>query len=158
MTDISVTASLLKEYHLCVLGCDGVGKTSLAQRLAGIPFNRKAGHKPSMEDDVQRYSFEVDSSSGPLLFHLYDWAWEQKRRDQNINQQLMRGRDGAIFIIDVTDRRTRTEFSEFSDWYQRAAGFEKPWMIVCNKTDQKKRAVREDEGQALARQVSSLLL
>ena len=62
----------------------------------------------------------------------------------------MRGNDGQIFMYDVTDRRSRTDFVDYNDWYGRAAGFDKPCLVVSSKNDQKKRAVQEGEGQALA--------
>ena len=142
--------NIVREFNLCVLGSEGVGKTSLCSRLCGVPFNRKSGHKASMESEATRYSIEVLTSSGNILVHLYDWAWEQKRREQSINQQLMRGSDGAVFVFDVTDRKSKNDFDDYLDWYQRSAGFDKPWIIVSNKNDQKKRAVQEGEGQSLA--------
>jgi hypothetical protein len=50
----------------------------------------------------------------------------------------------------VTDRRSKSDFLDYNDWYGRAAGFDKPCLIVSSKNDQKKRAVQESEGQALA--------
>lgn len=147
-----VNADPVKEFNLCLLGCEGVGKTSIAKRLCGTTFNRSKAYVKSTEDEPIRYSVEVATSKGLLLLHLHDWAWEEKKKSQNINQQLMRGRDAAFFVYDVTDKRTKQEFSEFADWYQRAAGFGKPWVIISNKNDQKKRAVNDDEGKALARQ------
>jgi len=35
--------------------------------------------------------------------------------------------------------------------YERAAGFDRPFLFVSNKVDMKKRAVLENEGPALAR-------
>lgn len=136
---------------MCVLGFTLVGKTSLMQRLNGVPFNRKHNCKPSVEDEPTKYSIEVPTSVGLILFNFYDWAWEQKRKDQNINQQFMKGRDGALFIYDVGDRRTIRDFPDYCDWYERATGFDKPYIIVSNKNDQKKRAVEEGEGQGLAK-------
>lgn len=145
-----------REFRLCVLGTENVGKTSLCSRLAGGTFSRKTGHKPTTGEEATRYSFEVDCADGKkVLFHLFDWAWSQMRREQNINPQLMRGPDGAIFVYDVTDKKTKTDFPDYMDWYQRASGFDKPWIIVSNKNDQKKKAVQEGEGQALARQADN---
>ena len=143
-------AAAIKEFNICVLGGENVGKTSLCKRLEGTPFSRKNSSKPSMEETATRYSIECATSSGLLLFHLYDWAWQQKLREGSINQQLMRGNDGQIFMYDVTDRRSRTDFVDYNDWYGRAAGFDKPCLVVSSKNDQKKRAVQEGEGQALA--------
>lgn len=81
---------VVKEFHLSVLGCSNVGKTSLMQRLIGVPFNRKSSSKPSLEEEATKYCVEVNTSAGLILFNFYDWGWEQKRKDENINQQLMR--------------------------------------------------------------------
>eukprot|EP00596_Hydrurales_sp_CCMP1899_P007335 CAMPEP_0119045478 /NCGR_PEP_ID=MMETSP1177-20130426/40241_1 /TAXON_ID=2985 /ORGANISM="Ochromonas sp, Strain CCMP1899" /LENGTH=195 /DNA_ID=CAMNT_0007017347 /DNA_START=61 /DNA_END=645 /DNA_ORIENTATION=- len=139
-----------QEFRFTVLGSAAVGKTSLLQRLSGKPFNRKAGHKPSDEDKATEYSIEVATSIGLLLFHFYDWSWAEKRKTEDISRQLARGSDGAMFVFDVTHKTSKTDFSDFNDWYERAAGFDKPWMIVSNKNEQKKHAVLEGEGQALA--------
>ena len=39
----------------------------------------------------------------------------------------MRGSDGALFVYDCTEKRSKNDFSEHNDWYQRACGFDKPW-------------------------------
>lgn len=153
------SSSLLptKEYHFTVLGASEVGKTSILERLIGHSFNRKRQYRPSLEDDAIKYTVEVlvqttSSSIGNLiLFHFYDWAWEIKRINENINNKLSRGKDGAIFVYDCTDRRTYRDYAEYSDWYSRASGYDKPWLFISNKNDQKKKAVQDGEGEALAR-------
>jgi len=55
----------------------------------------------------------------------------------------MRGKDGAVFVYDVTEKRSRTDYVDYADWYNRAAGFDKPYLIVSNKNDQKKKAVTD---------------
>jgi hypothetical protein len=119
-------------------------------RLNGVAFNRKHNCKSSVEEEPTKFSFEVPTSAGLIVLHFYDWAWEQKRKDQNINQQLMKGKDGALFMYDVTDRRTIRDFPDYCDWYERATGFDKPYIIVSNKNDQKKKAVEDNEGKGLA--------
>ena len=170
----------IKEFHMCMMGASNVGKTSLCERLHGKVFTRKPS-KPSLEEEASKYSIQMHTSLGLLLFHLYDWAWEVKRRDGNINQQLMRGSDGAIFVYDVTDKGTLRYFGEYLDWYQRASGsllfllsffnmkyifslfacnsssnigelgFDKPWLIIANKNDTKKKVVQDSEGQAVVK-------
>lgn len=151
MASKSEEALKIREFNMCCLGTGEVGKTSLLSSLAGRTFSRKSKYQPSMGDEPAKFSIEVASSAGTLLFNIYDWAWEEKRREACINQQLMKGRDGALFVYDVTDRRSKSAFNDFSDWYQRAAGYEKPWMIVSTKNDQKKHAVQDGEGRSLAR-------
>lgn len=149
------TIDVKREFHLTVVGAAGVGKTSLLQRLSGKPFNRKAGHRPSTEEEAVQHSLQVATSTGLLLFHFYDWAWAEKRKDQDINRQLAKGSDGAVFVYDVTEKRSKTDFYDFNDWYERASGFDKPWIIISNKNEQKKHAVLEGEGQALANKGST---
>lgn len=144
------TAAVKQEFHLSVVGSAGVGKTSLLLRLGGKPFNRKIGHRPSVEEEAVQHSLEVHTSAGLLLFHFYDWAWAEKRKHEDINRQLARGSDAAVFVYDVTEKRSKVDFYDFNDWYERAAGFDKPWVIISNKNEQKKHSVLEGEGQALA--------
>lgn len=141
----------IKEFNICVLGSTGVGKTSICQRLTGISFVRKSAFKSSLEDEAIKYQIEIDSSNGLILFNFYDWAWEIKRKDENINQQLMKGNDGALFVYDITDRRSKSEFDQQLDWYQRASGFDKPLVIISNKNDQKKKSIQDSEGIALSK-------
>jgi small GTP-binding protein len=138
------------EFNFTVLGGSTVGKTSLCERLVGKTFSRKSSYKQSLEESASKYSIEVISSKGTILFNLFDWAWEEIRKTQNINQQLMRGSDGCIFLYDVNHRQSKSDFGDHLDFYQRAAGFEKPCLIVSNKNDSKKKAVQDGEGQALA--------
>lgn len=139
-----------KEFNLCVLGSSGVGKTSFLDRLEGKVFKRGTV-KATDTDEAVKYSIDVStSSSSVILFNLFDWNWDVKRKSENINQQLMRGPDGVVFLYDIGDRRSKSDFVEFSDWYSRAAGFDKPCIIVSTKNDSKKRAVQDDEGKAMA--------
>ena len=139
-----------REFNLCVLGSSGVGKTSLLERLEGKAFKRGTT-KVTDADAAVKYSIQITtSSSSVLLFNLFDWNWDVKRKSENINQQLMRGPDGMVFLYDIGERRSKSDFAEFSDWYSRAAGFDKPLLIVSTKNDSKKRAVQDDEGKAMA--------
>jgi len=68
-----------KEFHVCVLGGPGVGKTSLVSRLAGKPFARKTGHVPTVGSEAKCTSLLCTTSAGLLAFHLYDLAWSEAR-------------------------------------------------------------------------------
>lgn len=144
-----------REYNLVVLGSPEIGKTSLCQTLTGKPFARKTYHH-STEEEPKRYSMEVNTKEdGLLLFHLWDWAWYEKQKvNGSINNELKFGKDGCIFMYDVTNRKSLSDLNEFSDWYQRAAGFEKPVVVVSNKNEQKKKSVQDTEGAALSRRAA----
>ena len=122
------------------------------QVLLGQTFDRKKKPKQSTEDAPTKYSLDVSTSSGLMLLHLYDWAWEEKIREGSINSQLAMARSGCLFVYDVGERRSKEDFDTQMNWYAMAAGFDKPIVIISNKNDQKKHSVREEEGQALARQ------
>lgn len=145
--------TVFKEFHISVLGSAEVGKSNLISRLTGAAFNRKASYKPSTQEEPSKTSIEVTTSLGLLLFHFYDWSWVDRRRevDTNVfNHHIASGRDGALFMYSVTHKETKKDFEFFLDWYQRAAGFEKPWIIVSNKNDSKKKTVSDEEGKSLA--------
>jgi len=136
-----------------VLGAAEVGKTSLMSRLCGGTFNRKTTYKTSTQEEPIKTSIEVVSSVGLLLFHFYDWAWVQQRKEveSNVfNRHLSLGTDGAIFMYSVISKESKRDFEFFIDWYERASGYDKPWCIISNKNDQKKRQVNEEEGKSLA--------
>lgn len=132
------------------MGCAGVGKTSLCERLGGKAFERKP-HKVVVSDEAVKHTFEVHTSGGMFLFNLYDWTWEEARKDHDINKPLARGKDGAIFCYDVTRRQSLSDFQDHHEWYQRASGFDKPWLILSLKNDQKKKAVEDVQGKSLTK-------
>ena len=83
--------------------------------------------------------------------HLYDWAWAQKNSEVSIGPYLSKGKDGAIFMLSCTHKTSKTDYSDFHGWYERAAGFDKPFLILSNKNDQKKKAVSDGEALSLAK-------
>lgn len=145
--------SVLKEFHLSVLGSAEVGKTSLISRLMGGTFNRKTAYKATTQEEPVKSSIEVESSLGLILFHFYDWAWAEQRKEvdsNKFNSFLSWGSDGAVFVYSVISKESKKDFDFFNDWYERASGYDKPWCIISNKNDQKKRQVSDEEGKALA--------
>jgi hypothetical protein len=123
----------------------------LIQSWLKKPFKRKA-YKSTMDEDPVKSTLFLDTDKGRFLVHLFDWNWEEKKRQlDNINQQLMLGRDGMIFVYDVNEKRSIKDFSDYNQWYERAAGFEKPYLIVSSKNDSKKKVTSDGEGAALAR-------
>lgn len=145
--------TVVREFHVAMLGAAEAGKTSLLSRLCGGAFNRKSGHQATNTDTPQVTSLEAVTSAGLLLFHFYDWAWAEQRKALDINvfnQHLGAGADGAVFMYSVTSKESKKDFEFFKDWYERASGFDKPWLIISNKNDQKKRQVADEEGKSLA--------
>lgn len=56
----------------------------------------------------------------------------------------------VIYVYILWDNNINLLIIPNKDWFQRAAGFEKPCLIVSNKNDSKKKAVQDHEGQSLA--------
>jgi len=129
-----------------------VGKTSLVLRLAGVRFNRKTGHKPTLGPEAVCTTLWCDTSSGLIAFSLYDLAWSEVRRSTDISSELKKAKDGALYVIDVTDKTTLRDWHEYNEQWTRASGqFDLPVLFVSGKSDVKKRAVLENEGPALAK-------
>ena len=61
------------------------------------------------------------------------------------------GRDAAIYMLSVTRKTTKTESLDFNSRYERSAGYDKPFLIVSNKNDQKKKAISDAEAASLAK-------
>lgn len=149
-----MAAVVPREFRLVVLGNNEVGKTSWCQRVSGTAFSRKP-YARTQEAEAKEYLVELATSLGPVLLHLYDWAWFEKRRDVAeaafFEAQVRRGPDAGVFLIDLTDRRTMRDFDDWEHVYSKAVGFDKPWIILGNKLEQKSVSVKPEEGKALAR-------
>ena len=140
------------EFSLCIVGKAEVGKSSIVASLLKKPFTRKKAYKPTMDEAPVKSTMFLNTDKGRILINLFDWCWEEKKRElDNINQQLMLGRDGMIFVYDVNEKRSIRDFGDYVQWYERAAGFEKPMLVVSSKNDSKKKVTTDGEGNALAR-------
>lgn len=145
------------QYYTVMLGSAEVGKTSFLNRIAtGTVFNRKTSCKPSLEDEPTMFSFEIETSIGCYILHIYDWAWTEKARDvSSLSPYLSKGKDGSVFMFSVTSKKSLSDFRDLYDIYERASGFDKPCLIISNKNDQKKKQVGDGEGQSLANKGNS---
>ena len=141
-----------KRFDVVVLGGSAVGKTSLLKRLVGVKFSRKAGHVPTLAEEATCTELLCSTASGEVIaFRLYDLAWAEARRKGDISRELARGKDGFVYVMDVGEKMTVRDFADYSSWYELACGFDRPALLVSNKSDLKKRAVLENEGPALAK-------
>jgi len=52
------------------------------------------------------------------------------RREVDLSGHLSKCRDAALFVFSVTSKQSKTDFVDFNDWYERSAGFDKPWLII----------------------------
>jgi small GTP-binding protein len=139
-----------KEFNICVLGSSEVGKTNLVARWATGQFSRKDDYKSTTTEEPIVTALKVNTSAGVAFVHLWDWAWHANR-DANVNvPYLGMCKDGAIFVYSCIHRASHRDFDDAKNLYERSAGFEKPILIIGNKTDQKKRQVQDNEGKALA--------
>ncbi len=105
-----------------------------------------------MDEEVVHSAVELTTSSGVILVNLYDWAWMEKAKEEvNISSAIAKGKDAAVFVMSVTHKTSKTDFPDYSSNYERSVGYDKPWLMVSNKNDSKKRALQDSECSSLTR-------
>ncbi|KAI1073645.1 ras family-domain-containing protein [Whalleya microplaca] len=140
-------ARFLKEHKISVLGDDGVGKTSLINRMCFRAFIEE--YDPTLEDS-SRMQAAIDGRV--CILDILDTFPQEEYTA--LQAHIIRTTECSLLVYSISSRQT---FEGIRRYRQQIQTFQKspmPYLLVGNKSDlTEDREVSVDEGTALAREL-----
>ena len=116
-----------------VLGCSGVGKTSLMERYVAARFQQQ--YKATIGADFSTKDVQVGSD----LVTLQIWDTAGQERFQSLGVAFYRGADACVLVYDVSDQASFTKIEQWRDEFIRSADIKDvkdfPFLLLGNKAD-----------------------
>jgi small GTP-binding protein len=131
-------------YNLVLIGNSSVGKTSLAARIAGQPFNENCIETIGLDFKIRTVTFRDQRVK------LHIWDCSGNLRFLSITTSYLRGAHTIIIVYSCTDRAS---FEAVPMWLETGHNFSSSgtiYVLAANKADLLTRQVAYEEGKKFA--------
>ena len=137
-----------KEYKVVVLGCGGVGKSTLTARFVTGQFVEE--YDPTIEEFHRK---EIDVDGNMEVIEILDTAGQNHEfaRGPTLDLYIKNG-EGFLLIYSIVDQQSFIDVQPLLDHIQRVKGVSSvPMLLVGNKCDlEKERVVATSDGEKVA--------
>ncbi|KAL8715021.1 MAG: hypothetical protein Q9220_000978 [cf. Caloplaca sp. 1 TL-2023] len=134
--------TLSVEAKICVLGAQGVGKTSLVQRYVKGTFSPSTTLSTVGASLLTKRVLDVDSGS---IVRLQLWDTAGQERYRSISKLYYRGASVILLVYDITDEQSFNEMRRWMQEVKSSVGDDVLIHVVGTKSD----VVIQDPGQRM---------
>eukprot|EP01102_Stenamoeba_stenopodia_P010193 TRINITY_DN3044_c0_g4_i2.p1 TRINITY_DN3044_c0_g4~~TRINITY_DN3044_c0_g4_i2.p1 ORF type:complete len:428 (+),score=60.69 TRINITY_DN3044_c0_g4_i2:1051-2334(+) len=149
----------VRQYNVCVVGAQGVGKTTMITQFFKDKFLKT--HIPTTESTVQRKQVKLldkyinSEELSTIMLNVTDTApGDIKAVESFLSHKTSGDGLGFLFVYSVTSRTSFEEFSRFKDRVASLTidGEIPPILLLANQVDNEtKRVVTKADGEQIAR-------
>lgn len=116
-------------FKIVILGDQAVGKTSLLVRYAHKTFSENYSKTIGCDFLVKI----IDSEFGQIVMEIWDLAGDD--RFKYLLPEYLREADAAIFVFDLTNKRSYENLNEWIEDFHKENDKDCPILIIGNKAD-----------------------
>lgn len=116
-------------WKIVVLGCSGVGKTAIVQRLVENKFTEDGTSTVGVEFKAH----VINTGDGPIKLNIWDTAGQE--RFKSVSRAYFRNAVGAILVFALDQRSSFLELDSWLDDLHKLAAPNAAVVLVGNKSD-----------------------
>ena len=141
------------KFQIILLGDSQVGKTCLFHYFSGIKYKPNYMVTVGIEDVLKTYEITKDNQNYSIELKIYDTCGQE--RYKSISNSYYKKVNGAIFMYDVTDKKT---FKNINNWILELKNKSYSKNIVCgilgNKIDKIGEIDVNDDNKIIQNEIS----
>ena len=138
------------QQKICLLGSDGVGKTSIILRYTRGTFSNSYLATLGVDFYEKEYDLDIKTENGDFVLQAQIWDLASQKIFSNIRSQYLRNTHYGILVVDI--QRTGDEY--ITPWIEDLhanAGEVVPYILVLNEID----LVKESEWRSIVKQLEN---